>query len=62
MPHKWSTERARKVGVNAVIAIHVPNSGIHALLCFPCALPHSPLFFTGGKERTCVLVFAVTIK
>ena len=56
MPQEWSTERARRVGVSAVLAMHVHKSGIHALLCFPYALPHSPLFFTGGNERSCVFL------
>ena len=44
---KWITQRARTVGVCAVLAMHVPHSSIHTLLRFPCAFAHSLPFLTG---------------
>ena len=37
MSDKWSTQRARRVRVCAVLKIYVPNLGIHTLRHFPCA-------------------------
>ena len=31
MRSKWSTQRARRVSVRAVLAMHVPNLAIHTL-------------------------------
>ena len=35
MLDEWSTQRARRIGVCAVLAMHVPNPGIHTLWHFP---------------------------
>ena len=37
MSDEWSTQRALRVRVCAVLATHVPNLGIHTLSHFPCA-------------------------
>ena len=60
MRSEWSTQRARRVSVCAVLAMHVPNSGIHTLRRFLCAPIHSFLILTGQKKkvlaRACVAV------
>ena len=40
MQSEWSAQRARRVRVCAVLAMHVPNSGIHTLCRFPCVPIH----------------------
>ena len=57
MLDEWSTQRARRVRVCAVLAMHVPNVGIHTLWRLPCASNHPPLFFTGQREK-CLLALA----
>ena len=47
MLDKWSTQSARRVSVCAVLAMHVPNLGIHTLWRFPCASIHPSLLFIG---------------
>ena len=37
MSDEWSTQRARRVRVCAVLAMHVPNFGIHTPWHFLCA-------------------------
>ena len=51
MLDKWSTQRARRVRICAVLAMHVPNLGIQAPRRFPCAFIHSPLFSRGQKRK-----------
>ena len=60
MQGEWCTQRARKrkVRVCAVLAMHVPISGIHTLCRFPCAPFHPALFFTGQKSKR-LLVFVL---
>ena len=41
--------------VCAVLALHVPNSGIHTLWRFPCASIYPSLFFI-GQQGKCLLV------
>ena len=53
MSHKWSTQRARRVRLCAVLEMHVPNPGIHTLWYLPCAFFHFLLFSTGEKESAC---------
>ena len=43
--------------VRIVLAMHVPNLGIHTLWRFPCASIHSSLLSTGQKGK-CLLVLA----
>ena len=57
MLDEWSTQRARRIRVCAVLAMHVPNLAIHTLCRFPCASIHPSLFFTGQKAK-CLLVLA----
>ena len=52
---EWSTQRARRVSVCAVLAMHEPNLGIHTLWHFLCASIHPPPLFTGRKGK-CLLV------
>ena len=47
MQSEWSTQRARRFRVSAVLAMHVPNSGSHKLCRFPCALIHPSIVSTG---------------
>ena len=58
MQSEWSTHRARRVSVCAVLAMQVPHSGIHTLCRFPCAPIHPSSLFTGQK-RKCLLVFVL---
>ena len=58
MRSEWSAQRALRVRVYAVLAMHVPNSGIHTLCRFPCAPIHPCPLFT-GKKRKCLLVFVL---
>ena len=51
MLEEWSTQRGRRVRVCAIVAMHAPNPGIHALWRFPCAFIHSYPFSTGQKEK-----------
>ena len=53
MLDEWSTQRARRVRICVVLAMHVPNLRIHTLLRFPCASIHSFLFSTGQNESAC---------
>ena len=57
MLDEWSTRRACRVRVRAVLAMHVPNLGIHTLWRFPCASIQPSLFFTGQRGK-CLLVLA----
>ena len=57
MLDEWSAQRARRVRVYAVLAMHVPNLGIDTSWRFPCASIRSPLLFT-GQEGKCLLVLA----
>ena len=58
MRSEWRAQGARRVGVCAVLAMHVPNSGIHTLCRFPCVPIHPcPLF--RGKKRKCLRVFVL---
>ena len=52
---EWSTQPASRVSACAVLAMHVPNLGIHRLWGFPCASIHPSLLFTGQKGK-CLLV------
>ena len=58
MRSKWSTQRARRVSVCAVLAMHMPNSGIHTLCRFLCASIQASLLVT-GQIRKCLLVFVL---
>ena len=40
---EWSAQRARRVRICAVLAMHVPHLGIHTLCRFTC-IPNSRLF------------------
>ena len=57
MLDELSTQRARRVRVCPVLAICVPNLGIHTLWRFPCASIHPSTVFKGQKG-TCLLVLA----
>ena len=52
---EWSAQRARRVRICAVLAMHVPNGGIHTMWRFPCTPIHPCSLFT-GKKRKCLLV------
>ena len=56
MRNEWSTQRACRVSVCAVLAMHLPNLGIHTLWRFPCAPIHVSLFFTGQKGKCLLLI------
>ena len=58
MQREWSAQRARRVRICAVRAMHVPNRGIHTLLRLPCIPIHPCSPFT-GKKRKCLLVFVL---
>ena len=58
MRSEWSTQRARRVRICTVFAMHVPNLGIHTLFRFPCAPIHPCSLFT-VKKRKCLLVFVL---
>ena len=60
MRSESSAQRARRVRVCAVLAMHVPNSGIHTMCRFFCVPIHPCPLFT-GKKRKCLLVFRVPI-
>ena len=49
----WSTQRAYRVRVCALLVMHVPHLSIHTLWRFPSASTHSFLFSTGQKEIAC---------
>ena len=49
----WSTHRARRVRICAVLTMHVHHLGIHTLWRCPCASTHSLPFFRGQKESAC---------
>ena len=51
MCNEWSTQRARRVSVCAVLAMHVPNLGIHTLGRFPGAPIYPFLLFTIQKGK-----------
>ena len=58
MRSEWSAQRTRRVRICAVLAMHVPNLGIHTLCRFPCGPIHPCSLFT-GKKRKCLLVFVL---
>ena len=60
MRREWSAQRARRVRICAVLAMHVPNLGIHTLCCFPC-VPIYPCPLFKDKKRKCLLVFRVAV-
>ena len=47
MLDEWSTQRARRVRVCVVLAMHAPNLGIYTSWHFPFASIHPPLRFIG---------------
>ena len=53
MSDKWSTQRALRVRVCAVLAMHVPSLGIHTLWQISLRIQHFLLFSTGQKESAC---------
>ena len=57
MLDEWSTQRARRVRVCAVLAMHVPNLDIYTSWPFLCASIHSSLFSSGQKGK-CLLVLS----
>ena len=61
MLDEWSTQRAHRVRVCAVLPMHVPKLGIHTLWHFPCASIHPSLLFTGQKGK-CLLVLASRLR
>ena len=58
MRSEWSEQRARRVRMYVVLAMHVPNSGIHTLCRFPCA-PINPCSLSTGKKRKRLFVFVL---
>ena len=58
MLSEWSAQRARRVRICAVLAMHVPNSGIHTLCRFPC-VPIHPCLLSTGKKRKRLFVFVL---
>ena len=57
MCNEWSTQRARRVSVCAVVVMHEPNLGIQTLWRFPrCAPIHHSLLFTGQKGKCLVVL------
>ena len=60
MRSEWSAQRARRVSICAVLAMHVPNLGIHTLCRFPC-VPNHPFPLFTGKKRKCLLFFGVAV-
>ena len=62
MSVEWSTQRARRVRVCAVLAMHVPNLGIHTLWHFPYA-SLTPSFSPQVRKKVHARVcFAVALK
>ena len=59
MRSEWSTQRARRVRVCAVLAMHVPHSGIHTLCCFPFTHIYPSLLFTGQRKKVLARVCVV---
>ena len=59
MRNEGSEQHARRVSVCAVLAMHVPNLGIHTLCRFACAPIHPFLLYTGQKGK-CLLVFVLS--
>ena len=57
MLDEWSMRRTPRVGICAVVAMHVPNVGIHTSWRCPCASIHPSLLFIGQKGK-CLLVLA----
>ena len=55
MLHDRSTQRARRVRVCAVLAMHVPHLGIHTLWRLPDASNHYSLFSTRQKKKVLAL-------
>ena len=55
MLDEGGTQRARRISVCAVRAMHVPNLGIHTSWRFPCALIH-PFFLFTGLKGNCLLL------
>ena len=49
-----STQRARRVRVCAVLAMHVPHLGIHTSWRFASASIHPSILFTVKKESGCL--------
>ena len=58
MQSESSAQHARRLRICAVLAMHVPNLGIHTLCHFPCAPIHPCSLFT-GKKKKCLLVFVL---
>ena len=50
---EWSTQRARRVRVCAVLVMHVPHLGIHTSWRFFSASTPSLPFSTGQKRSAC---------
>ena len=46
-------QRARRVRIRAVLAMHMPDSGIHALCRIPCAPIHPPFSSQVTRESAC---------
>ena len=52
MLDEWTMQRARRVRVCAVLAMHVPSLGIHTSWHLPCASIHSSSFSPGKTKPT----------
>ena len=61
MRGEWSAQRAHRVRICAVLAMHVPNRGMHTLWRFPGTPIHPCSLFT-GKKRKCLLVCSRSAK
>ena len=56
MLDEWSMQRARRVRVCAVLALYLPNLGIHPLWRFHCASIYSSLLSTGQKKKSLLVL------
>ena len=59
---EWSVQRARRVRICAVLAMHVPNRGIHTLWRFPCACTHLPFSSQVQRRSVCSCLRRLCIK
>ena len=57
MLDQWSTQRARRGRLRAVLAMHVPNPSMRTPWRFACTSISSSFFSTRQKEK-CLLVLA----
>ena len=59
---EWSTQRAGRVRADAVLAMNVPNLGIHTLLRFPVHASTFPSLSQVQKESVCPCLGRLCVK